>query len=134
MMRRTGQGDGRFSALAMRLAHASGATALASRLQGGYGCLLTFHRVAPSDIWAGLPNRDFHIDADFLSKLLDYLRRTGWAVVTNSSTIARKIAALRSSIIATSIPGEPTSGSLLRDLALNATECQQPSSAGPRRR
>jgi peptidoglycan/xylan/chitin deacetylase (PgdA/CDA1 family) len=89
MTGRPGQDDGGLVALAMRLAHASGATAAASRLQVGYGCLLTFHRVAPSDVWAGLPNRDFHIDAGFLGKLLDYLRQTGWAVVTMDEAVRR---------------------------------------------
>lgn len=92
-----GQGGGRLGAVAMRLAHASGATALAdrfgalgsSRPETGRGCLLMFHRVAPADQWAGLPNRDFHIDAAFLGQALDYLVATGWAVVTMNEAVSR---------------------------------------------
>lgn len=92
-----GQGSGRLGAVAMRLAHASGATALAghlgsmetSRFGAGRGCLLMFHRVAPPDQWAGLPNREFHIDAAFLGRALDYLVGTGWAVVTMTEAVSR---------------------------------------------
>src|SRR5262245_43013714 len=46
------------------------------------GCFLTFHRVAPSALWPNLPNRNFYIDIDFLDRLLTYLRRRNWMVVT----------------------------------------------------
>ncbi len=73
----------------VRLASKVGLPTLLSRLQPGYGCLITFHRVAPTEQWAELPNRDFHIDAGFLAELLEYLRRTGWAVVTLDEAVAR---------------------------------------------
>ena len=41
-----------------------------------------FHRVAPAEAWAGLPNREFHIDAAFLGRLLDHVTGSGWDVVT----------------------------------------------------
>jgi peptidoglycan/xylan/chitin deacetylase (PgdA/CDA1 family) len=46
------------------------------------GCFLTFHRVATSAVWPSLPNRNFYIDIDFLDRLLTYLRRRNWKVVT----------------------------------------------------
>lgn len=54
----------------------------ADRVLGARGCLLTFHRAAPSHIWQRLPNRAFHLDLGFLDRLLSYLRRTGWDIVT----------------------------------------------------
>lgn len=97
-----GQGGGRLGAVAMRLAHTIGATALADRfgalgfsrleagrLEASRGCLLMLHRVAPADQWANLPNRDFHIDAAFLGRALDYLVGTGWAVVTMTEAVSR---------------------------------------------
>ena len=58
--------------------------ALAGRAsgKGGYGCMLTFHRVATAQDWAGNPDRDFYINAAFLDRLLGYLKRTGWTIAT----------------------------------------------------
>ncbi|WP_455977591.1 polysaccharide deacetylase family protein [Methylorubrum populi] len=56
---------------------------------GRRGCLFTFHRAAPSGVWADLPNRGFHLDLGFLDRLLGYLRRTGWAVVTLDEVLRR---------------------------------------------
>jgi peptidoglycan/xylan/chitin deacetylase (PgdA/CDA1 family) len=84
-----GRGYGHAGALAMHVAYASGATALARRLNSGHGCLLTFHRVVSEDLWPTLPNRDFHIDAAYLATLLDYLLGTGWAVVSMDEVVSR---------------------------------------------
>lgn len=73
----------------MRLAHAGGLTAAARWIGAGQGCLLMFHRVAPSTAWSGLPNRGFHIDAAFLGQLLDYVTASGWDVVTLDGALAR---------------------------------------------
>ena len=56
--------------------------ALGHAALGGRGCLMTFHRAVPSDSWADLPNRDFHLDLGFVDRLLTHLRATGWSVVT----------------------------------------------------
>jgi peptidoglycan/xylan/chitin deacetylase (PgdA/CDA1 family) len=54
---------------------------------GPRGCLFTFHRAAPSDLWSRLPNRNFHIDIAFLDKLLGYLNANGWKVVTMEEAV-----------------------------------------------
>ncbi|MDR3464639.1 MAG: polysaccharide deacetylase family protein [Xanthobacteraceae bacterium] len=54
----------------------------ADRVLGARGCLFTFHRAAPSHIWQRLPNRAFYLDLAFLDRLLSYLKRTGWDIVT----------------------------------------------------
>jgi len=82
-------GQGRLGALAMRLAHAGGLTAAARWIGAGQGCLLMFHRVAPSAAWSGLPNREFHIDAAFLGRLLDHVTASGRDVVTLDGVLAR---------------------------------------------
>ena len=73
----------------MWLAHAGGLTAAARWVGGGQGCLLVLHRVAPSAVWSGLPNRGFHIDAAFLGRLLDHVTASGWDVVTLDGALAR---------------------------------------------
>ncbi|MGE5159600.1 MAG: polysaccharide deacetylase family protein [Gemmatimonas sp.] len=70
-------------ALALPLARA------ADRVLGPRGCLFTFHRAAPSDIWERLPNRDFYVDLDFLDKFLTYLAVQGWDVVTIGEALQR---------------------------------------------
>lgn len=62
---------------------------VADRMLGPRGCLLTFHRAAPSDLWSRLPNRNFHIDLAFLDKFLTYLRASGWDVVTVEEALRR---------------------------------------------
>lgn len=62
---------------------------IANTLQRSRGCLFTFHRAAPTERWSALPNRDFYLDLGFLDRLLSYLRRTGWAVVTMDEVAAR---------------------------------------------
>ena len=61
----------------------------AATLLGSRGCLLTFHRVATGSVWKTLPNRNFYIDLDFFDRLLSYLRRTGWKVVTIEEALQR---------------------------------------------
>ena len=61
----------------------------ADALLGSRGCLFTFHRVARSEEWEALPNRDFYLDLTFLDQLLSYLARTGWQVVTIEEALAR---------------------------------------------
>jgi peptidoglycan/xylan/chitin deacetylase (PgdA/CDA1 family) len=56
---------------------------------GARGCFLTFHRVAPAAVWQSLPNRNFYIDLDFLDRLLTYLRRREWEVVTVDEALER---------------------------------------------
>lgn len=51
-------------------------------------CFLALHRCAPSASWAGLPNRDFYMDADYLDHLLGYLVQSGWGVVTVDEALA----------------------------------------------
>jgi peptidoglycan/xylan/chitin deacetylase (PgdA/CDA1 family) len=51
--------------------------------------MLTFHRGAPSSLWARLPNRDFYLNLDYLDALLSYLRRRGWEIVTIDTLLAR---------------------------------------------
>lgn len=65
---------------------------VADRMMGPRGCLLTFHRLAPSALWPTLPNRDFYVDAGFLDTLLGYLTSQGWDVVTMEEA-ARRAAA-----------------------------------------
>lgn len=59
------------------------------RMRGGRGCFLTFHRVAPADLWERLPNRNFYVDLAFLDQFLSYLRHEGWDVVTISEGLRR---------------------------------------------
>lgn len=61
----------------------------ADALLGSRGCLFTFHRVARSEEWEALPNRDFYLDLTFLDQLLSYLARTGWQVVTIEEALER---------------------------------------------
>lgn len=61
----------------------------ADRMLGPRGCLLTFHRAAPSAEWEKLPNRDFYIDIGFLDRFLAYLRAEGWDVVTIGEALRR---------------------------------------------
>lgn len=61
----------------------------ATTVLGSRGCLLTFHRVAPAPVWKTLPNRNFYIDLDFFDRLLAYLGRTGWKVVTIAEALQR---------------------------------------------
>jgi len=56
---------------------------------GDRGCCFTFHRLAPAAHWAELPNREFHLDAGFLIRLLQYLRQTGWAIVSMDEALRR---------------------------------------------
>ncbi|MDC7787141.1 polysaccharide deacetylase family protein [Rhodoplanes sp. TEM] len=58
-------------------------------LLGSRGCLFTFHRAAPPELWERLPNRNFYLDLDFLDELLGYLARTGWSVVTIEEALRR---------------------------------------------
>ncbi len=58
-------------------------------LASGRGCAFTFHRAAPSAIWAGLPNRAFYLDLGFLERLLAHLQRAGWAVVKLEEALRR---------------------------------------------
>src|SRR5262245_22512441 len=46
------------------------------------GCMLTFPRAAPSAFCDRLPNRNFYLDLGFLDRLLSYLNRSGWRIVT----------------------------------------------------
>ena len=55
----------------------------------GRGCLVTFHRAAPSAVWETLPNRDFYLDLDFLDRFLSYLTQQGWDVVTMEEALRR---------------------------------------------
>jgi peptidoglycan/xylan/chitin deacetylase (PgdA/CDA1 family) len=61
----------------------------ADRMLGPRGCLFTFHRAAPSALWEKLPNRDFHIDIEFLDRFLAYLEAEGWDVVTVGEALRR---------------------------------------------
>jgi len=62
--------------------------ALACAAQGARGCLLTFHRGAPAEVWPGLPDRNFHVNVAFLDELLVFLRRSGWSVVSLDEMLA----------------------------------------------
>lgn len=53
------------------------------------GCLFNFHRAAPAALWRSLPNRNFYLEQGYLDRLLGYLARTGWAVVTVEEAIQR---------------------------------------------
>jgi peptidoglycan/xylan/chitin deacetylase (PgdA/CDA1 family) len=51
-------------------------------------CMLTFHRVAAGPEWQHLPNRDFYLNLDYLSDLLNYLKRSAWTIVTIDEMLA----------------------------------------------
>jgi peptidoglycan/xylan/chitin deacetylase (PgdA/CDA1 family) len=61
----------------------------ADLLLGGRGCMVTFHRAAPSQLWPLLPNRDFYLDLGFLDQFLSYLKQDGWDVVTVEEALRR---------------------------------------------
>jgi peptidoglycan/xylan/chitin deacetylase (PgdA/CDA1 family) len=58
-------------------------------LLGGRGCMVTFHRAAPSRDWPMLPNRDFYLDLGFLDQFLSYLKQNKWDVVTVEEALRR---------------------------------------------
>jgi peptidoglycan/xylan/chitin deacetylase (PgdA/CDA1 family) len=54
-----------------------------------YACMFTFHRAAPAAGWAQLPNRNFYLNLDYLERLLRYLRRSQWEIVTIDAMLER---------------------------------------------
>lgn len=64
-------------------------TRIADSILGSRGCFFTFHRAVKSELWENLPNRGFHLDLDYLDRLLTYLRRNGWAIVTIEDALRR---------------------------------------------
>ncbi|WP_036291078.1 polysaccharide deacetylase family protein [Methylosinus sp. PW1] len=66
--------------------------ALLDRARGARGCLLTFHRAAPSALWQRLPNRNFYLDLAYLDRLLVYLKAQRWSIVTMEEAIERAAA------------------------------------------
>jgi peptidoglycan/xylan/chitin deacetylase (PgdA/CDA1 family) len=64
-------------------------TQAAHRIVGPRGCLLTFHRAAPPDVWEKLPNRDFYLDIEFLDRFLAHLVAQNWDVVTIGEALRR---------------------------------------------
>ncbi|WP_018265638.1 polysaccharide deacetylase family protein [Methylosinus sp. LW4] len=66
--------------------------ALLDRARGARGCLLTFHRAAPSALWERLPNRNFYLDLAYLDRLLAYLKAQRWSIVTMEEAIERAAA------------------------------------------
>src|SRR5262249_11029263 len=52
-------------------------------------CMFTFHSAASALTWVTLPNRNFYIDLDFLARLLAYLIRSGWQIVTIDEMLDR---------------------------------------------
>ena len=65
----------------------------ADLMLGPRGCMFTFHRAAPSELWERLPNRDFYLDIEFLDRFLAYLKAEGWDVVTVGEALRRSGAA-----------------------------------------
>lgn len=65
--------------------------AAADTLLGSRGCLFTFHRAAETAVWETLPNRDFYLDLSFLDRLLGYLKKTGWKIVTVEEAVRRAV-------------------------------------------
>lgn len=61
----------------------------ADMFMSGRGCLMTFHRGAPANLWKRLPNRDFYLDTTFLDEFLGYLKKQGWDVVTMEEATRR---------------------------------------------
>jgi peptidoglycan/xylan/chitin deacetylase (PgdA/CDA1 family) len=86
--RSSGQTSGLFG-IAASAADAFGIMTIADRFAGPRGCLLTFHRVARSNDWITLPNRDFYIDLGFLDRLLTYLKDAHWDIVTMDEVVRR---------------------------------------------
>jgi peptidoglycan/xylan/chitin deacetylase (PgdA/CDA1 family) len=60
---------------------------------GPRGCLFTFHRAAPTELWERLPNRNFYVDTAFLDGFLTYLTTQGWDMVTMSEALRRSASA-----------------------------------------
>ena len=61
----------------------------ADAILGPRGCLFTFHHGARPEIWETLPNRDFHLDLGFLDRLLSYLTRHSWEIVSMEEAVRR---------------------------------------------
>ena len=54
-----------------------------------YACMFTFHRAARPAEWAALPNRNFYLNLDYLARLLSYLIKDGWEIVTVETMVDR---------------------------------------------
>jgi peptidoglycan/xylan/chitin deacetylase (PgdA/CDA1 family) len=61
----------------------------ADRMLGPRGCLLTFHRAAPPELWEKLPNRDFYLDIEFVDRFLAHLVAQNWDVVAIGEALRR---------------------------------------------
>lgn len=65
------------------------AEAVKAAFLGPRACFFTFHRAAPSSLWDALPNRNFYLDSDYLERLLAYLLKSGWEIVTVEEALSR---------------------------------------------
>ncbi len=53
------------------------------------GCCLIFHRAVASAAWKSLPNRGFYLDLDYLERLVRYIQRRGWDIVSLNEALRR---------------------------------------------
>ena len=58
------------------------------RVWGSRTCCFALHRCAPAADWGGLPNQSFYMNADYLDRMLTYVVRSGWTVVTMEAAMA----------------------------------------------
>jgi peptidoglycan/xylan/chitin deacetylase (PgdA/CDA1 family) len=53
------------------------------------GCFLIFHRAIASAEWDSMPNRGFHLDLSYLERLIRYIQRSGWDIVSMDEALNR---------------------------------------------
>ena len=54
-----------------------------------HGCCLVFHRAIASAEWAQMPNRGFHLDLAYLERMVRYVQRRGWDIVSLDEALRR---------------------------------------------
>jgi peptidoglycan/xylan/chitin deacetylase (PgdA/CDA1 family) len=50
---------------------------------------MIFHRAVASADWAGMPNRGFHLDLGYLERVVRYVQKRGWDVVSMDEALRR---------------------------------------------
>ena len=60
-----------------------------SARSGPRGCCLIFHRAVAGADWAAMPNRSFHLDLSYLERLVRFVQKRGWDIVSLDEALLR---------------------------------------------